>query len=229
MCWTGFTYSRNIEWKNDESLWSATLKYHPENVKAAYHIAEISMSRKQYDKAEELYKKSVKLYPDHSWNPDKRSRADVYYKLGQVYQYKGENNKALDSYKESLNLNSEPNKANFAYYQLLGIEHAKTGKLDDAISLYNKALNFESNRTDIHHNLGLAYFKKKNYDKAKKEFEKAIEIDNSFVDAYVSLGSVYAKKGNYKKAVEYYEKAISADPDSEIAKKNLEMIRNFLK
>ena len=59
LVWCGATVKRNSEWKSDDTLWSATYKYHPYNVKATYNLAEIALSRKEYDKAKELYEKSI--------------------------------------------------------------------------------------------------------------------------------------------------------------------------
>lgn len=228
--WWGYlTFSRNYEWKNDETLWSATLKNHPTNVKAAYHLAEIALADKKYEEAEILYNKSIAYYPKHSWNPNSSSKADVYYKLGMIYQIKGINEKALENYGESIKLNPMADHVNYNYYLTLGIKNAQEGQFKAAILAYKKAIPYDDSKADVYYNLGLSYFKNEEFPLAHDNFEKAIKLTPNYADAYINLGNSCAKMGLFKKALEAYQKAIAIEPSSVIARKNIEIINKYLK
>lgn len=143
------TVIRNFDWKNDEALWSKTLKYHPENVKAAYHIAEIELSKKNYDRAIELYEKSIKFYPKHTWNADKKSKANVYYKFGELY-YKKEN---YIKSKENFNKCIELAPTLVDAYVYLGNCCVNLNELNEAVKFYEKALEIDKDSIVAKENL----------------------------------------------------------------------------
>lgn len=98
----------------------------------------------------------------------------------------------------------------------LGLTYLLMGRLDDAISCFNKAAAIISYATPQYAllNLGLAYYQKGHYRRAISYYEEALEVDPSFVMAYENLGLAYEAVGKWEKAHEAYRASISYEPGS---------------
>jgi tetratricopeptide (TPR) repeat protein len=152
-----------------------------------------------------------------------------------LYNYKkGDNNKAIEFFEESLK--SQPD--NSENYNNLSLCYAKLGKIDEAkrhiekaislspenasylsnfgmhcrqagdtekaIDCYKKALDLEPESYIFWMNLGSAYGSLKKLDEAIECFEKSIEINDSPA-AHVDLAYAHHLKGNMQKGWEEYE------------------------
>ena len=95
------------------------------------------------------------------------------------------------------------------------------GRVDEAISHYEQALNIRSDDRETHYhlsvallhtNLGNALVRKGRLDEALVQYRKAIELRPDFADAHTNLASLLAQKGETEKAIAHYEKAIAIPP-----------------
>lgn len=86
------------------------------------------------------------------------------------------------------------------------------GKLNEAISEFEKALKVNPNSTQAYHGLGRVHFKQGLNDQALKELEKAISLEpeQAWVRAWchITLGQIYAQKGEKEKAKKEFETAL---------------------
>ena len=97
-------------------------------------------------------------------------------------------------------------------WNLLGASAAQTGKLDEAIDAFKKAISIKPDYADAYNNLGNAL-------KGQGKLEEAIEAYNKVLsikpdtDAYYNMGNALKEQGKLEEAVEAYNKAISIKPD----------------
>ena len=113
-------------------------------------------------------------------------------------------------------------------YRLLAKMHLEDGEADEAMALYEKALELpgaEEIARDIYFNMGIAQQQLGRLSSARTYFRRAIEEDSSFGPAYIAIGDLYATAvsncGSFERedravywlAVDYYERAKSADPN----------------
>jgi tetratricopeptide (TPR) repeat protein len=103
----------------------------------------------------------------------------------------------------------------------LGIVYADTGRLDDAISEYKKAITIEPRYAEAYSNLGIAYADKGRLDDAISEYKKAITIEPRYAKAYNNLGIAYANKGELDGAISAFKKALIIEPNKANAHYNL--------
>lgn len=91
---------------------------------------------------------------------------------------------------------------------LLGNVMADTGKPEDAVFMYKKALAKDKKCYRAYYNLGNYYFEKGKYKEAIDNYNKAAKIktDNPYI--FYNLGCVYLKEGNLNKARANFNKAI---------------------
>jgi tetratricopeptide (TPR) repeat protein len=99
-------------------------------------------------------------------------------------------------------------------YTELGVVYVKSGRLDEAIELYERALAINPFDAKTYANLGSAYGRKGMWDEAISACVKALAVDptHAIVGVYSNLGLIYDKKGNVDEAISQYKKAIALDP-----------------
>jgi len=98
-------------------------------------------------------------------------------------------------------------------YLTLGVAYQNTGKTQEALESYKRALEFDPNDAETYSNIGNIYAERKNFIVAKQLYLKAIEIDPTSAKAYNNLGNIYFEMGDYEKALECYHNAIILEPD----------------
>ena len=96
------------------------------------------------------------------------------------------------------------------------------GKFDEAISLYNKALQSAPSFIDLRFNLGIALAKSGKLAEAAQEYEKILLIQPQNAFAHNNLGLVFSRQGKFDQAIEHFNQALQIAPDFAAAKNNLQ-------
>jgi tetratricopeptide (TPR) repeat protein len=97
-------------------------------------------------------------------------------------------------------------------YYNLGLDEAKAGNCEKAITYYKKALVFDKEFAFVYDNMGVCYRRLNDYDKAIDAYEKSLEIDPNGLMPLQNIGIAYVYKKQYKKAVKAYERLAKVDP-----------------
>ncbi len=177
----------------------------------------IFQTKGEYDKAIELYRKSLKISEEIG---DKQGIADAINNLGTFYYNKGEYDKAIELYQKRLQISEEiGDKLSIGMVSAnLGNVYYDKGEFDKAIELYQKRLQISEEIGDkrgigiANLNLGGIYYVKGEYGKATELFEKCLRIfeDIDYKQgiglAVHNLGLVYSDKAEYDKAIELFQK-----------------------
>jgi len=109
-------------------------------------------------------------------------------------------------------------------YYYLGRIYEKEGKLKEAVSMYEKILQWTAGDPKELNNLGFLTSRLGEYDKSIKYFQRAMKTDTNYLDPVVNLGNTYFMIGEYDKARECYLSALKMAPDSVAIKSNLKKI-----
>jgi tetratricopeptide (TPR) repeat protein len=103
-----------------------------------------------------------------------------------------------------------------AAYNALGYSFAdRNVKVDEAITLIQKALELSPNDHYMLDSLGWAYYRKGNLDQAINYLQKAYSI-NPDPEIAAHLGEVLWHKGRHDQAKKIWTDALSLDPDNEV-------------
>jgi tetratricopeptide (TPR) repeat protein len=94
--------------------------------------------------------------------------AEIYYKIGKVYESKKYWQQANDRYKKALSMNSNIS----GLRSSLGYVYKKLGKYDDSVNQFEKALKKEPRNPVIMYNLGIMYKKIEKLNEAKEKLAK---------------------------------------------------------
>jgi tetratricopeptide (TPR) repeat protein len=136
------------------------------------------------------------------------SYAKPHYSLGKAFAKKGEWDKAIGSYRQALDLDS--NSAEI--YHSLGDALVKNGELDEAVIIYQKATEIQPDLWEVHHNLGDIWQGQERLDEAVAAYRRAIELNPNFCWSHNNLGDVLIKQEMWEEAVEAYGRAIGLNP-----------------
>jgi tetratricopeptide (TPR) repeat protein len=137
--------------------------------------------------------------------------AGDHFKRGNEYIQDGELEKAVDEYKQALELEPE----NVDVLTNLGVVYYNLGRLDEAIAEYLKATEIAPEDADVHSNLAAAYVQTNQLDKALDEYLRAVDLDPSLPEAHFGLGVVYIQLGENDKAIQAFERFQELDTGSD--------------
>ncbi|MCX6354014.1 MAG: tetratricopeptide repeat protein [Candidatus Aureabacteria bacterium] len=94
-----------------------------------------------------------------------------------------------------------------------GAAYAEAGDYSQALSDFNRALNFAPRHAGIYTNRGIAYQKMGDCDRAIADFDEALHLDPRHAEAYNNRGVAYHSRGEYANAINDFTKAIEIDPE----------------
>ncbi len=158
------TIRRNIDWKNEDSLWLASAKTSPSSPQNHNNLGDYYGRHGELERAAEEFKKAIEL---------KAGYADAYHNLANTYGEMGKIEEAIENYKQALEFN--PNL--WQSHQNLAEIYFKQEDFGRAKEELEKAIKVNPQEANLHTNLGFIYVLLKEKDKAKIEFKKALELN----------------------------------------------------
>jgi tetratricopeptide (TPR) repeat protein len=103
----------------------------------------------------------------------------------------------------------------------LGIVFLEKGKLDQAISMLQAAIELRPENGPAHNNLAKALLQKGRLDEAMVHYRKFLEIEPQNVEARNILGTALIQRGHVREAVEQWQGALAIEPENGNAASNL--------
>ena len=131
-----------------------------------------------------------------------------YYNRGVEYKNKGDLDRAIADYTETIRLDPEDKDP----YINRGVAYDAKGDHDRAIADYSEAIRLDPKDTDPHNNRGVAYKAKGDLDRAITDYNEAIGLDPKFAKTYINRGNAYRAKDDLDRAIADYSEAIRLDP-----------------
>jgi tetratricopeptide (TPR) repeat protein len=116
-------------------------------------------------------------------------------------------NLAIELYVNSHNI--------YYVYYLRGIAYRGLGKLDDALTDFNRSIELYTHFAKSYFERGNLYEFKNNYKDAITDFNKSIELNPNYSRFYEERGLTYYYSKKYKESISDLEKAIQLKPSSE--------------
>ncbi|MBF0495606.1 MAG: YcaO-like family protein [Deltaproteobacteria bacterium] len=127
---------------------------------------------------------------------------------------------AIDELKQALALH--PHEQDLAsIYCHLGIAFKEAGDFEEAIAQLQQALEYDTERSDVHNLLGFCCYKLKRYQEAIKRFEEAIRHNPGSAIDYANIGVNLRALGFREEAKEMYRMALDLDPRLDFARDHL--------
>lgn len=112
---------------------------------------------------------------------------------------------------QSLNPSRQDRKEARTYYNL-GVKHVFSGKYEEAIKAFKRAILLDPQDGDAYFSLGNVYSDLGRRTEAVEAYQQAISLAQGDGEAYNNLGLAYLKLGLYRQAAEAFEQAIIIFP-----------------
>ncbi len=101
-------------------------------------------------------------------------------------------------------------------YRLDGLRSQKSGNLEVALSLFQKAIEIDPSLAAAYNDIGIIYETMDSPEPAEKAYLQAIELDQDFAGPYANLALFYESQNQMDKAVFYWasraEMGLEEDP-----------------
>jgi eukaryotic-like serine/threonine-protein kinase len=134
---------------------------------------------------------------------------ELYVSAGRIYAGTGENNRAIENYKQAIKLDNKF----FAAYLQLSNEYRNLENFDLAKETLHKAKNLEPDYWRVHHHLGYFYYAQGDLEKAKDIYEYVIELVPDNIIGYNYVASIYCFLENFSNAKIDFEKSNRIKPN----------------
>jgi tetratricopeptide (TPR) repeat protein len=189
----------------------------------AYHqLGMVAEERGLYDKAEEWYRKSLRIEEALG---NRSGMAYSYHQLGMVTQERGQLDDAEAWYRKSLALKEElGNRPGIATsYHQLGMIAEERGQPDDAEGWYLKSLALKEalgNRSSMasdYHQLGVVAQKRGHLESAEARYLESLAIQEALgnrpgmASSYHQLGMIAHQRGRLDDAEDWYRKSLAIE------------------
>lgn len=131
-----------------------------------------------------------------------------YSERGYAYQAKGDNDRAIADYTDSIQLDAN----NKVALTARGNAYFAKGDLDRAIADYDQVIALDPKYALAYSNRALAYRAKGDLDRVIADCSQAIALYPKYRDAYLNRGYAYQSKGDVNRAIADYDQMIALDP-----------------
>ena len=200
------TYQRNIDWRDDVSLWTSAVDAYPANARAQYNLGTaLLLARGPVPEAIAPIRKRLPglRRPGVLW--------EAHYNLGNIFvALPGRVPDAIREYRSALRI-----KPDFAEgHTNLGLALAMNGELSEAVAETETAVRLQPDDAKAHYNLGNVLFKAPNrMPDAIREWESAARLEPGFAEAHYNLGIVLAtQSGRLPQAISELETTVRLRP-----------------
>jgi len=120
----------------------------------------------------------------------------------------GEFNKALEKYKEALEMEPENPECNYK----VGVGNYLLGNYSKALNYFQKAVDLDPSHYKALNNLGYLYEKEDKFKKATRYYERAIKANPDYFKARYNLGRVLYNQGQVDKAEKVVRELVELKP-----------------
>ncbi len=135
------------------------------------------------------------------------------YRIGQAYESSGNALIAGYFYEKSVELAPFHLEFQAKHGNLLAI----SGKIREAIGVFEFILSEDAQNTSAYVNLGYLYVKQNNPDKAYSLYQAALQLDPDHLQALLNLAALCIYRGRDNEAKSYIDRALTLDPANEYA------------
>lgn len=159
------TQLRIADWKNEDTLWTATARISPSSPNAHNNLGDVYSRRGEFEKAIAEFLLATELNPRF---------ADAYHNLANAYAKTGRLKEAAANYEKAIALNPML----WQSYQSLAVAYFESGQLSAAKEKTLRAIMLNPRESTLYSNLGIIYLKLGQKEKAIEALEQSLRLDS---------------------------------------------------
>ncbi len=133
--------------------------------------------------------------------------APVHYAMGLIHASSGENERAIDRFKKSIQILPTPEA-----YRELASAYDNSNKPREAETTYRAAIQMRPTNWAGYRDLASFYQSHGKYKEALPLFEKVVQLTPDNYAGLANLGGLYGRMGKQSQAIEYYQRSIAIKP-----------------
>jgi tetratricopeptide (TPR) repeat protein len=197
------TYIRNMAWSTERSLWEDAVKKAPGMMRPVHNLAWTHARAGHYDKAMELYEKSLVLEGHSIYH-----RLVTLNSMGNIQLSRGNYEKAAELWKEALDI--YPKHAELHYG--LALTLTKLRDWEEALANIEKSISIRPRRHDYFNLKGEILLNQGRPKEALSYFRKALKLKPGYRKAIVNTGISLSLMEEYERAEWFLKSVVSTDP-----------------
>ena len=210
------TYTRNWDWEDEYTIFSAGLRVTRNNAKLFNNVGHALESKGEYASALKYFQ-----YAANHVQPDD---IGAHINVGRTYNHLQMFKEAEDAYLKAKSLlprsrpgetyqaRVAPNHLN-VFLNLATLISKNGSRLEEADSLYRQAISMRSDYTQAYINRGDILIKLNRTKEAQQVYEKALAFEQDNPDLLYNMGVVLLNQGYHSQALVYLDKALQYDPN----------------
>ncbi|XP_001952129.2 UDP-N-acetylglucosamine--peptide N-acetylglucosaminyltransferase 110 kDa subunit [Acyrthosiphon pisum] len=198
----GDLYLESDDQENARNAFFCAILLNPRNAFGHWKVGLTMYNLGHLDLALTRYKHAIELKP---------TLANAYCDIAIIYEEYGISEKAIDYYKMAIQL-QQPTHYN-ACLNLANILYRLNINLNDALTHYEKALEYDNTSVDVYIHMGNIYTELNRSKDALRCFYMAIQHDPHCLEAYMYIGSIQKDSDNFIEAIRAYEFVLKLKPD----------------
>ena len=193
-------YGEKADSASATKLLTGLLKGNDSDQEVYLDLAQVQERSRKYADAERSAQKAEELAKDSS------EKETIWFMLGAIYERQKEFDRAEQEFRKVLEVNPN-NAAVLNYYGYMLAD--RSVRLDEALSLIQRAVKQEPNSGAYLDSLGWAYFKQGKLAEAEENLQKAVSRSSHDPTVLGHLAEVYLKMGQTERAAALMERALS--------------------
>jgi tetratricopeptide (TPR) repeat protein len=159
-------------------------------------------SQRKYEEAVKLYDRALQIKPDYGY---------VHAELGRIFLFLDRPQETVESIGRAFRI--EPKLEKQELYQVaLASALGKLGRIDDALSAYQRAANLNPKDLDAQAGLGWALFESGRSKDAEQSLKTAIRLDPNDAYSYEILGKVLRELGRNEESISIWQRLTELRP-----------------
>lgn len=194
------TWTRAAAFRDEETLWRATLNRHPGAWLAANNLGILLGRQGRYAEARLLFEDARRLEPGY---------AETLVNLGNIDDALRGPGSALAWFEQALAVDSNNPIAHFN----AGFALERLGRREEALAHYRRTLEERPNTGAAHYNMANTLARLGRLDEAETHYRAAIALDPLDALALSNLGGVLTRTGRYAEALDVLRRAAALRPD----------------
>ncbi|TVR26491.1 MAG: serine/threonine-protein kinase [Balneolaceae bacterium] len=174
------------------------------------------------ERAINLFNRAIELDPEY---------AQAYAGLGEAYRRMYDETRDSEWVDMAIQYSERAKEINnelAAVHVTLGMIQQATGRYDEAVNSFRRALELDSVNSDAYRGLARAYVQLGSIDQAEETYKRSIRLRPTYWAGYNQLGGFYYGQGKFTEAVQQYEKVIELIPNSSYGYSNLGVVYYYL-
>ncbi len=193
------------EYDNAELYYRKALEISAENPQFAYRLGAVLAEQGKHADAVQVLRRSVNAKDDY---------ARAWFRLGLSQQEMANYSDAVDSYMKSIQidprLRMDRDDRGGEHYHALGDLYVRFGLYDNALKVYENAIQNNANVARLYHGRGVAQLHLKRYSEAAASFEKTLELDASHPTGVFNLAVARQALGQDVAAIEVLQRFLDS-------------------